>query len=95
MKINLTLLMILAVNHIVTAQTNFFKTYKQPSHERAFASVQTSDGDYIIAGEKRVTGYFGTNQGYIVKLNGTGEIIKEESFDTINASLYSIIITFN
>jgi len=69
MKINITLVLILITSQLVLAQNCFFKLYKHPSDERAFSSFQTTDGNFIIAGEKRVSGYNGNNQVYIANLS--------------------------
>jgi len=78
----------------MNAQNNFFKTFKHPSNERAFSSVQLSDGDFIIAGEKSETGYYGNTAGYLARLSVSGEILKEVEINPNTSARLCIVIPY-
>lgn len=70
-------LVCISIGLILDAQSSFFLSYKRPSHERAFSSVQNFDGSYIIAGEKSAEGYYGNLIGYLLKISSSGQILQE------------------
>ena len=92
MKIIIITILVLGFCQFVYPQNSFFKTYKRPSQERAFSSVQMADGSFIITGEMLTSGYFGVAQGYIAKVSSTGEIVNELLFNNTDVSHFDQII---
>ncbi len=93
MKFNLIIIFLL-ISYANIAQSYFFKTYPRPSHERTFSSIQREDGTFILAGEIRIDGYTGTNEGYIVHLSQTGDIVKEILINSQNSSRMCLILPY-
>lgn len=94
-KMKYTISVLLLCSFVATfAQNNFFINFKKPSHERAFSCVQTSNGEFIIAGEKSETGYNGIHTGYLAMLSKSGEIVHENEFIDTNNSRLCIILPY-
>ena len=64
------------------AQTTFFKWISSPFHESVFESVQTSNNEFILVGEKGNNA--DTVQGYVVKINEKGDVVKTLILNTGN-----------
>ena len=94
MKIKLITVLLAGFCQIAYSQTSFFETYKRSSHERAYSSLQMADGNFMIAGEMRETGYFGIDMGYLAKLSPTGEIVKEVLVNPKNTSRLCLLVPF-
>ena len=85
---------LLCINLNINAQTSFFRNFKQTSHERAFSAVQMQDGNFIIAGEKSESGYYGSKEGYIAKLSINGEIVKGVKINPNSSARMCIILPY-
>ena len=94
MKKKLITFLLLVISQLLMAQTNFFKTYRRPSHERAFSSVQLANGSFMIAGEMRESGFNGINEGYLGTISELGEIIKEMQINPYNNSRLCNIVPY-
>ncbi|MEI6750715.1 MAG: T9SS type A sorting domain-containing protein [Bacteroidota bacterium] len=95
MKICLITFLLLIISQLLVAQTSFFKTYRRPSHERAFSSVQTDDGSFIIAGEISESGYYGIKEGYLAIISGTGDLVNESLINPNDNSRFCIILPYH
>lgn len=95
MKNFLITFLLLCISQSLVAQTNFFKTYRRPSHERAFSSVQLNNGSFMIAGEMRESGINGINDGYLATISETGEIVNETLINPFDNSRLCIITPYN
>ena len=86
----LILLSIYSLN--LFSQNTFFKIYEHTGHERGFECVETTDGDYIIVGE-RVNDYsYQLSHGLIYLLDPLGNLTTEyELNDSLNNSFLMTI----
>ena len=73
-----------------SGDTLWTRTYGTPGNDQANCIIQTSDSGFVIAG---YTDYYGTSQNtYIVKINGSGDVIWTKYFDIDDYETPSSII---
>jgi hypothetical protein len=63
----------------VSAQTTFFKWYPTQNYEYIYNSIELSNGNFILSGNKGNNAY-DVHQAYFVKLDYFGNIIAENNF---------------
>jgi hypothetical protein len=73
------------------AQNDFFKWFDTPDHEVAYDAVQTSQGEYLIVGEKGTNTY--PLHSFILKISMDGYIVDEKEIS--NPSGESRIMTID
>jgi hypothetical protein len=92
-KLNIVLIFII-FGQFSMAQSFFFKSFKNPSYENSFSALELSGGNFVLAGEMRTSGYYGINEGYLLKMSPSGEIIKEVLLNINNSSRCSLILPY-
>jgi hypothetical protein len=59
------------------AQDTFFKIYNTSYFDQSFDAIETSNGDYLIIGERALSYLEDSTYGYILKINVEGSVLQE------------------
>ena len=67
------------------SDTLWTRTFGGPNADGAYAIESTSDGGFIVAGEKEIS-YFGPTDVYLLKVDGNGDLAWSRTFGETNAN---------
>ena len=73
------------------SQSTFFNVYRTSKLERAFETIQTSNGNYILVGKRSTDVYENDVKGLVMLIDDEGHMIEEFTIDNENKSYFFTI----
>lgn len=61
----------------IKSQNTFFKIFESDYCDQSFGAIETSAGEFIIVGERALSWMEDSTYAYILKINSTGDFIKD------------------